>query len=78
VLAIGDDVTDEDLFRILPENAYSIRVGLTSSYARFHVYGQGQVLKLLREMAGTTRIRNQTGSPSANGDVTKTSVVNGV
>ena len=26
ILAIGDDVTDEDLFKALPENAWSIKV----------------------------------------------------
>jgi trehalose 6-phosphate synthase/phosphatase len=28
IMAVGDDRTDEDLFKILPEGAYSIKVGL--------------------------------------------------
>jgi len=51
VLATGDDATDEELFRILPESAYSIRVGLTNSYARFNVYGPVQIRKLLDNLA---------------------------
>ena len=48
ILAIGDDWTDEDLFKALPEMAYSIRVGLTQSYARFNLYSYVEVTKLLR------------------------------
>ena len=47
ILAIGDDWTDEDLFKALPETAYSIRVGLTQSYARFNLYSYAEVMKLL-------------------------------
>jgi len=36
-LAIGDDRTDEDTFRALPENAYSIKVGSQTSRARYKV-----------------------------------------
>lgn len=34
ILAIGDDLTDEDLFAILPDHAYSIKVGFTPSKAK--------------------------------------------
>jgi trehalose 6-phosphate synthase/phosphatase len=51
VLALGDDTTDEDLFRTLPESAWSIRVGLTRSYARFNVYNQAQAGELLEALA---------------------------
>ena len=37
ILAMGDDVTDEDTFGSLPERAYSIKVGLGGSNARFNV-----------------------------------------
>jgi len=66
VLAIGDDATDEELFRILPESAYSIRVGLTSSYARFNIYGQAQARKLLDDLAAMrsdTRDETRTTTP---------------
>jgi trehalose 6-phosphate synthase/phosphatase len=50
VLAMGD-VTDEELFKSLPENVYSVRVGLSHSYARFNVAGQGQARGLLESLA---------------------------
>ncbi len=50
ILAIGDDWTDEDLFKILPDSAYSIRVGITYSYARFIVHNYMEILKLLEQL----------------------------
>ncbi|PKP57628.1 MAG: bifunctional alpha,alpha-trehalose-phosphate synthase (UDP-forming)/trehalose-phosphatase, partial [Candidatus Altiarchaeales archaeon HGW-Altiarchaeales-2] len=38
VLAIGDDWTDEDLFKILPKDAYTIKVGMFLSYSRFNLH----------------------------------------
>ncbi|MEO0114059.1 MAG: bifunctional alpha,alpha-trehalose-phosphate synthase (UDP-forming)/trehalose-phosphatase [candidate division WOR-3 bacterium] len=50
ILAIGDDWTDEDLFKILPATAYSIRVGMTLSYAKYNLRNHNEVLKLLTEL----------------------------
>lgn len=49
ILSIGDDRTDEDMFEVLPEIAYSLKVGLSSSLARFNLRSQGDVLLLLEE-----------------------------
>jgi trehalose 6-phosphate synthase/phosphatase len=35
VLAVGDDLTDEDLFKALPKGAYSVKVGFGTTNARF-------------------------------------------
>jgi trehalose 6-phosphate synthase/phosphatase len=51
ILAIGDDWTDEDLFRVLPETAYSIKVGMSQSQARFNLPNSPEVINLLRELA---------------------------
>ena len=51
VLAVGDDSTDEELFKAVPETAYSIRVGVTPSYARFNLPGPREVLALLSDLA---------------------------
>ena len=51
ILAIGDDRTDEDSFEVLPEIAYSLKVGLSSSLARFNLKSQRDVLLLLEELA---------------------------
>jgi len=44
---VGDDKTDEDLFEVLPSTAYSIKVGVGPSKARFNLFSQREVLPLL-------------------------------
>jgi trehalose 6-phosphate synthase/phosphatase len=50
ILAIGDDLTDEDIFRVLPATAWSIKVGFSASVAKFSLGSPSQVRPLLREM----------------------------
>jgi trehalose 6-phosphate synthase/phosphatase len=50
ILAVGDDWTDEDLFRALPSTAYSVRVGLANTAARFHVANHAAVRWILQEL----------------------------
>ena len=51
ILAIGDDLTDEELFKALPERAWTIRVGdAGASAARYAVSGPGEVRRLLRAL----------------------------
>ena len=57
ILAVGDDWTDEDLFKIVPPTAYSIRVGITQSYARFNLPGPTDVLELLHELRKSEKDR---------------------
>ncbi|MCI0707850.1 MAG: bifunctional alpha,alpha-trehalose-phosphate synthase (UDP-forming)/trehalose-phosphatase [Ignavibacteriae bacterium] len=52
VLAIGDDWTDEDMFAALPEDAFSIRVGVTNTRARYNVKDVNEVAELLSGLAG--------------------------
>lgn len=54
ILAVGDDVTDEDMFAALPKAAYSIKVGVAPSKARFAVESVEDVRALLREMVGAS------------------------
>ncbi len=51
VLALGDDWTDEDLFRALPRSAWSILVGQRHSCAKFNLRSHVEVLDLLREIS---------------------------
>jgi trehalose 6-phosphate synthase/phosphatase len=51
VLALGDDSTDEDLFKAMPRSAQTIRVGLTKSQARYSLYSQSQAVQLLESLA---------------------------
>jgi len=50
ILSVGDDYTDEDLFRALPEDAFSIKVGFQPSHAQFNLDNPDEVIKLLREL----------------------------
>lgn len=50
VLAAGDDITDEDMFKALPENSYSIKVGITASHAKYNLQNFMEVRKLLEEL----------------------------
>ncbi|MBN1153539.1 bifunctional alpha,alpha-trehalose-phosphate synthase (UDP-forming)/trehalose-phosphatase [candidate division KSB1 bacterium] len=50
IMAIGDDWTDEDLFKVLPLEAYSIKVGLNPSTAKYNIKSPEQVRELLRSL----------------------------
>jgi trehalose 6-phosphate synthase/phosphatase len=47
VLAVGDDATDEDLFRAMPAPAVTIRVGMAGTYARYNLRNSAEVVGLL-------------------------------
>ena len=47
IFAAGDDNTDEFLFQVLPDSAFSIRIGLSPSFAKFNVPDPSSLLKLL-------------------------------
>jgi len=46
-LAIGDDETDEDMFKAMPESAYTIKVGDLNSEATYRVKSHKEVRELL-------------------------------
>jgi trehalose 6-phosphate synthase/phosphatase len=50
ILAIGDDWTDEDTFKAMPDSSFTIKVGDRRSAARFSVKDHGVVRKILRQM----------------------------
>lgn len=53
ILAMGDDYTDEDMFRVLADikNSYSIKVGNEASYARYNLYTPQMVLSILETIS---------------------------
>jgi trehalose 6-phosphate synthase/phosphatase len=55
IMAIGDDRTDEDVFACLPSFAYSIRVGMNPSRARFNLRSPLAVRSLLEELVRSPR-----------------------
>jgi trehalose 6-phosphate synthase/phosphatase len=48
ILAIGDDWTDEDLFRSLPPTAFSVRVGLAHTAALYYLGSHTAVRRILQ------------------------------
>jgi len=63
VLAVGDDWTDEDLFVVLPETEYSIRVGITNTRARYNLRDTNDVLRLLDQLVRSTGIQQVSPKP---------------
>lgn len=53
VLAIGDDWTDEYMFKEVPEGGYSIKVGFQKSKAKYYVKNTQEVRKLLEGFANS-------------------------
>ena len=47
ILAIGDDKTDEDLFRALPAEALTFKIGISASLAKYNLKDQRQVSRLM-------------------------------
>ena len=51
VLAMGDDVTDEDMFRALPPDSVTVKIGSFSPQARYTLGSQTETLPFLRTLA---------------------------
>lgn len=49
ILAVGDDKTDEDMFRVLADRAVTIKVGPGHSHAQYSIANPHDVLRLLSE-----------------------------
>jgi trehalose 6-phosphate synthase/phosphatase len=51
ILAIGDDWTDEDLFKALPKGAYSIKIGFGATQAQFFLDSPQTCRRFLHDLA---------------------------
>lgn len=49
ILCIGDDTTDEDMFRVLRDDGYTIKIGSGNTAALYTLWSQKDVLPLLRK-----------------------------
>jgi trehalose 6-phosphate synthase/phosphatase len=50
IMAIGDDKTDEDLFRALPPEALTLKVGVAASLAKYNLKDPEQVAHLMNRL----------------------------
>jgi trehalose 6-phosphate synthase/phosphatase len=50
VLCMGDDTTDEDMFKALNDRAYNIKVSNGPTAAQYTVFSQQKVLQLLKKL----------------------------
>jgi trehalose 6-phosphate synthase/phosphatase len=50
ILALGDDYTDEDVFKALPESAITIKIGNNVSAAKFYMRSPNEARNLLRHL----------------------------
>ncbi|RVU01470.1 bifunctional alpha,alpha-trehalose-phosphate synthase (UDP-forming)/trehalose-phosphatase [Mucilaginibacter limnophilus] len=48
IMALGDDHTDEDIFKALPDNSLTVKVGSNISAARFYLRNHREVRHLLK------------------------------
>lgn len=50
IFCAGDDYTDEDMFRSLPEFAYTIKIGQGDTHARYQLESPEKLVKLLEKL----------------------------
>lgn len=53
IMAIGDDHTDEDIFKALPEDSFTIKVGTYVSAAKYYLNNYVDVRNLLQDLYNT-------------------------
>jgi len=59
IMAIGDDWTDEYLFKELPEGSFTIKVGSSTSAAKFYIDSYKEVRNLLMGLIEKVREINE-------------------
>jgi len=55
ILSIGDDYTDEDMFRTLPDRAYTVHVGSGNTDARYQLDSVNEVVELLQNLKSESK-----------------------
>ncbi len=53
VVAVGDDWGDEDIFKAMPQEAYTIKVGKVHSIAKYHLDSTDEAREMLSKLVGT-------------------------
>ncbi|MDN5352916.1 MAG: trehalose 6-phosphate synthase/phosphatase [Clostridiales bacterium] len=50
IMGVGDDVTDEDLFKAMADDDFSVKVGLSSTHAHYRLPSWQTVRKLIKKL----------------------------
>lgn len=50
MLAVGDDKTDEDMFKALAERAITIKIGPGHTFAQYNLASQGEMIRFLKAL----------------------------
>lgn len=50
ILCIGDDYTDEDMFAVMPDHAFTVKVGRGKTMARYRLDSPAEVSELLKDL----------------------------
>ena len=58
IMALGDDYTDEDIFRTLPDSAITIKVGNKRSAAKFYLRNPAEVRHMLKGLYDNLLVPN--------------------
>ena len=56
ILAMGDDHTDEDIFKVLPPNSFSIKINAQISAAQYYLRDFREARRFLKELAASNSI----------------------
>ena len=59
ILAMGDDYTDEDIFKALPESAITVKIGSNVSAAKFYLRTPFEARKLLKSLVENNKIKQK-------------------
>ncbi|MBS1522897.1 MAG: bifunctional alpha,alpha-trehalose-phosphate synthase (UDP-forming)/trehalose-phosphatase [Bacteroidetes bacterium] len=58
IMALGDDYTDEDIFKALPDNAVTIKIGSNVSAAKFYLRTPSEARRLLKTLAENSFVKH--------------------
>jgi len=58
ILCIGDDATDEDMFKVMRDKAYTIKIGRANTSAQYTILSQNEVFPFLRKLIKAIEHKN--------------------
>jgi trehalose 6-phosphate synthase/phosphatase len=64
IIAMGDDKTDEDIFRSLPSHAITIKIGLTATLAKYNLINQRDVARFIDRLIKSNDREEPTTQPA--------------